>query len=187
MKWTLPGTVLEVQREDATQIETTFSSMFLAGGMALGQVAAITGLEPYTIQNWVKRGLLNPPNRKRYSMNQLCRIITINMLKSELPMERICGLIGCINGKLDDETDDIIGDAQLYFLFVRLAAKIRQLSEPEQRERMLREVLSDYEEPVPGARDRIAKALRVMLTTWAAAVIHREAELLLDELEKQSI
>lgn len=184
MKWTLPGTVLEIRREDAAQIENIFSSMFLAGGMALSQVSAITGLEPYTVQNWVKRGLLNPPDRKRYSMNQLCRIITINMLKSELSMERICGLIGYINGRLDDDSDDIIGDAQLYFLFVRLAGKIRQLSEPEQRERILHEMLSDYEEPVPGARDRIGMALRVMLTTWAAALLHREAELLLEELEK---
>lgn len=184
MKWILPGTVLEIQREDAPRIEAVFSSMFLAGGMALGQVAAVTGLEPYTVQNWVKRGLLHAPEHKRYSMNQLCRIITINMLKNVLPMERICGLIGYVNGRLDDEEDDIIDDAALYFLFVRLASRTRQLSEPDQRERILREELAVYDEPAPGARERVGKALRVMLAAWTASAAQREAERLLDELEK---
>ena len=65
MKWTVPGTVLQIQREDADNIEEIFSSMFLAGGMVLGQVASVTGLEPYTVQNWVKRGFLPPPKNRR--------------------------------------------------------------------------------------------------------------------------
>ena len=90
MNWNLPGTVIPAKRADAPFIEQSFSAMFMAGGIALGQVANITGLEPYTIQNWVKREFLPPPDHKRYNMNQLCRIITINMLKSVLTMERIC-------------------------------------------------------------------------------------------------
>ena len=46
MKWTIPGTVLQIAREDADSVEEMFSSMFLAGGMVLSQVASITGLEP---------------------------------------------------------------------------------------------------------------------------------------------
>ena len=61
MKWTIPGTVLRIERDNADGVEEMFSSMFLAGGMVLSQVASITGLEPYTIQNWVKRGFLPPP------------------------------------------------------------------------------------------------------------------------------
>ena len=108
MKWRIPGTALEIQRENADSIEEMFSSMFLAGGIVLSQVSSITGLEPYTVQNWVKRGFLSPPQRKRYSLNQLCRILQINMLKSVLPLEQICGLLSYINGKLDEENDDII-------------------------------------------------------------------------------
>ena len=81
MKWTLPGTILTGEREDAQHVEQQFTSMFMMGGIVLSQVAAITGLEPYTVQNWVKRGFLPPPDHKRYNMNQLCRILTINMLK----------------------------------------------------------------------------------------------------------
>lgn len=182
MNWILPGTVMEARREEAERLESQFSAMFLAGGMVLSQVASITGLEPYTVQNWVKRGFLPAPERKRYSMNQVCRIININMLKSVLPMERICGLLGYINGKLDDEGDDIIDDAQLYFLFVRLAAQVRQLNDPARRDELIAQVMTDYSEPVPGAKMRIEKALRVMLTAWVAARIRQEAEKMLEEL-----
>ena len=131
MKWRIPGTVLEIQRENADGVEDMFSSMFLAGGIVLSQVSNITGLEPYTVQNWVKRGFLSPPQRQRYSLNQLCRILQINMLKSVLPLEQICGLLSYINGKLDEESDDIIDDAVLYFMFVKLAARARYIGGTE--------------------------------------------------------
>lgn len=179
MKWNIPGTVLQIQREDADNVEELFSSMFLAGGMVLSQVASVTGLEPYTVQNWVKRGFLPPPQRKRYTLRQLCRIININMLKSVLPMERICGLLGYVNGQLDDERDDIIDDSDLYFLFVRLAARA---DNPAALDQAMEQALAGYVEPVPGARERVEKALRIMLTAWTAARVRQEAERMLDEL-----
>ena len=127
MQWTIPGTVLRIERDNADGVEEMFSSMFLAGGMVLSQVSSITGLEPYAIQNWVKRGYLSPPEKKRYSQRQLSRILIINMLRSALPLERICGLLEHINGHLDDESDDLIDDTQLYFLLVRLAAYHRKM------------------------------------------------------------
>ena len=65
MNWTIPGTTLTGHRSDADQIESQFHSMFLAGGLTLSQVASVTGLEPYAIQNWVKRGFLSPPQGRR--------------------------------------------------------------------------------------------------------------------------
>jgi len=183
MNWTIPGTVLRIERENADGVEEMFSSMFLAGGMVLSQVASITGLEPYTVQNWVKRGFLSPPKNKRYSMQQLCRILHINMLKSTLPLERICSLLGYINGKLDEESDDIIDDAALYFLFVRLAARSRQLDDPAAWERAMEEALCDYREPVPGAKERIVKALQIMLIAHLASRMRLTAEHMLDNLE----
>ena len=89
MQWTIPGTVLQADEQDAEHIEAIFQPMFLAGGMVLSQVAIITGLEPYIIQNWVKRGFLSPPQNKRYTLRQLCRILIINTLKGVLPMDRM--------------------------------------------------------------------------------------------------
>lgn len=185
MKWTIPGTVLQAEREDAAQIEAQFRSMFLAGGMVLSQVSSVTGLEPYTVQNWVKRGFLAPPEKKRYSLRQLCRIININMLKSILPMEEICGLLQYINGHLDDESDDLIDDSVLYFLFIRLASYHRQMQDPSGRDECLEKVLADYAEPIPGAKERVAKVLRIMLTAWAAAQLRQTAESMVQQLKEK--
>lgn len=176
MQWTIPGTLLTDERENAVHIEQQFKSMFLAGGIVLSQVASITGLEPYMVQNWVKRGFLSKPQNKRYSLRQLCRIININMLKSALPMETICGMLGYINGSLDDDSDDLIDDSQLYFMFVRLAAQARHLDERGEWEKALEKVMADYVEPVPGAKARVEQVLRVMLTAWIASRMRQEAE-----------
>ena len=176
MDWIIPGTVLPAKREDAGLSEKQFQSMFLAGGMVLSQVSSVTGLEPYTIQNWVKRGFLSGPKQKRYTLSQLCRILNINMLKSALPLEQICGLLAYINGDLDDDSDDLIDDAALYFLFVRLAANFSVMHNPAGRDAYLAELLQDYREPVPGAKERVEKVLRVMLTAWAASQLRRQAE-----------
>jgi len=185
MNWTIPGTVLEASVLDARRIEEQFSAMFLPGGMVLSQVASITGLEPHTIQNWVKRGFLTPPVKKRYCLSQLCRIININMLKSVLPIEQVCGLLQYINGALDDNSDDLIDDARLYFLFVCLAANHRQMNDAAGREEYLQKLLEDYREPVPGAKQRVEKVLRIMLTAWAAAQLRQAAEKMVLQLKEK--
>lgn len=185
MEWNIPGTVLHIPRAEADRVEEHFSSMFLAGGMVLSQVANLTGLEPHTVQNWVKRGFLPPPECKRYNLRQLCRIININMLRASLPLEKICALLSYVNGRLDDTADDIIDDAALYFLFVRLAARARQLDEPALWQQAMDEALADYREPVPGARERVEKALQVMMTAWVAAKMRQKAESQLAQLEKE--
>ena len=182
MTWIIPGTTLEADRTGADNIEAIFRSMFLPGGMVLSQVASITGLEAYTVQNWVKRGFLSPPRDKRYSMRQLCRIINIRMLKGVLSMEQICGLLGYLNGQLDDESDDLIDDSQLYFMFVRLASRSSKRDSRDQWEASIQEVLKDYQEPAPGAKERITTVLRIMLTAWFAARMRQEAERMLSEI-----
>ena len=183
MNWNIPGTVLQIPRQDAQHIEDVFTSMFLGGGIVLSQVSGITGLEPYTVQNWVKRGFLSPPEQKRYTLRQLCRIMNINMLKGVLPMERICGLLGYINGQLNDESDDVIDDSQLYFMFVKLAAGSKELFSQQDRDAVLDSYLEGYSEPVPGARERVKNVLRVMLTAWLAARMRQEAEKMLTQLD----
>ena len=182
MEWIIPGTALSGRSEDAAQIEAQFRSMFLGGGITLSQVSAVTGLEPYIVQNWVKRGFLSPPERKRYSLRQLCRIININMLKTAVPMEHICGLMTYINGHLDDESDDIIDDSALYFMFLRLAAHHRMMNDPAGRDACIAREMENYVEPVPGAKVRVEQVLRVMLTAWAAAQLRSITEAMIGEL-----
>ncbi len=181
MNWTIPGTVLVCPRQEAPFVAEQFSAMFFGGGMVLSQVAAVSGLEAYTVQNWVKRGFLSPPVKKRYNLEQLSRILTINALKGVLSMDQICSLLRYVNGQLTDDSDDVIDDQLLYFMFVRLAARANELYQSEDRLALLDEELSDYQEPVPGARERIKTALQIMLTAWLAARMSQQAEKMLKE------
>lgn len=182
MNWTIPGTTLEGLRSNADRTDGLFQSMFLAGGLTLSQVASVTGLEPYTIQNWVKRGFLSAPRNKRYDMEQVCRIININLLKGTLPLEQICRLMAYLNGDLTDESDDLVDDTMLYFLFVRLAARARYLGGDKSWDDALVEVTADYVEPIPGAREKLIKVLKIMLTAWVSSRIKAEAEQMIAEL-----
>lgn len=177
MNYNIPGTVLPARQQDMDNIEHLLDSLFLAGGVMLGQISNLTGLEPYRIQNWVKRGFLAPPQNKRYSRSQLCRILNIHTLQAALPMEKICSLLTYVNGALDDESDDLIDDSDLYCMFVHLVAH------PEPRS--IEAVLSDYQEPVPGAKQRVADVLQVMLSAWKSAVYQAEAEELLKNLSEK--
>lgn len=181
MSWTIPGTVLQIPRQDASNLKAQFTPMFLAGGLTLGQVTQITGLEPYTVQNWVKRGFLSKPVNKRYSLRQLCRILNIHALKGVLQMEQICSLLRYINGVLDNEADDVIDDSQLYFMFVGLAARVKELA-PD-RDTLLDQTMAEYQEPYPGAGERVKQVLRIMLTAYLAARMRQTAVTMLENLE----
>ena len=182
--WTIPGTVLHADRAEATHISQQLEALFFGGGITLSQVTSVTGLEAYTVQNWVKRGFLTSPVGKRYTLRQLCRVLNINMFKSVLPMERICGMLGYINGQLDDESDDAIDDSALYFMFVELAVQARELRDTREQEAVLEKIMSQYCEPFPGAGERVRQVLRIMLTAWAAAQLRQTAEKMIKELKK---
>ena len=99
-------------------------------------------------------------------------------------MEKICSLLGYVNGQLDDESDDLIDDSELYFMFIRLASRVNELGNQENLEKAMERTLADYREPVPGARKRVEKVLRIMLTAWAAAKMQATAERLMEQLEQ---
>lgn len=180
--WTIPGTTLEALRSDADRTDSLFQSMFLAGGLTLSQVSHITGLENHTIQNWVKRGFLPPPQNKRYSMEQLCRIININILKGNMPLEQIIKLMAYLNGDLADERDDLVDDTKLFFMFVSLAARARHIGGTETWDEALEHITANYVEPVPGAREKLCKVLKIMLTTWIANLVKAAADRMMEEL-----
>ncbi len=182
MQWNIPGTTLTGERENADRTDGLFQSMFLAGGLTLSQVASITGLEPYTIQNWVKRGFLPSPQNKRYDMEQVCRLININILKGNMPLEQIIHLMSYLNGSLVDESDDLVDDTMLFFLFVKLAARARYIGGSKAWDDALVEITADYREPVPGAREKLIRVLKIMLTVWCANMLKQQAEAMIAQL-----
>lgn len=175
MNWILPGTSLTADIDRPEAADELFSSLFVAGGLVLSQVCQITGLEPYAVQNWVKRGFLTPPEKKKYSRRQLGRIVIINMLKNVMPMESICKLISSVNGQLNDERDDIIDDSLMYLMFVHLATQCRDTWPPANLDAAMAATLTEYQEPCSGAKRRVALALSVMLTAWFASQLQKQA------------
>ena len=182
MSWTIPGTVLTASRAEADHIEEQFHAMFLPGGMVLSQVSGITGLESYIIQNWVKRGFLSPPVGKKYNMEQVCRILNINILKGAMALEQIIKLMAYLNGDLTDEKDDLVDDTLLFFLFVKLAARARYIGGTKNWDEALLEVTEEYQEPVPGAREKLIKVLKIMLTIWCANQLKLQADRMVAQL-----
>ena len=184
MEWTLPGTVLSVDADRPQAAEEVFSSLFLAGGLVLSQVTQVTGLEPYIIQNWVRRGFLALPKQRKYTRRQLSRILMINALKSTLSIEQICKLLSYINGALDDEGDDTIDDTELYGAFVLVAGSVQKhgLTSESEMNRLIADGLKDYKESIPGAKERIEQALRIMITAWRAAQLQTKAQSMMNAL-----
>ncbi len=182
----LPGTTVETDLSRVDAAEAMLSPLFLTGGLMLSQVSQLTGLEPYVIQNWVKRGFVPPPKHKKYSRRQFCRIAIINLLKDCLRLDQITRLLSYLNGHLDDESDDIIDDSRLYTYITRLVgqAEAGSMAGREGRRDWCVQVLEDYDGPYPGARERVSRGLQVIITAYAAARLKGEAERMLTSLDE---
>ena len=95
--------------------------------------------------------------------------------------------MGYINGQLDDESDDIIDDSQLYFMFVELAARAKEFYDRESADMLLEQSLAEYVEPRPGAKQRVKEALRIMLTAYLAERMRQEAEKMLNTVKENML
>lgn len=181
MIFTLPGTTIEAKLERGVS-DVILGNIFMTGGLMMSQVSQLTGLEPYIIQNWVKRGYLSSPVNKLYSRRQFCRILTINMLKESLQLETISKLLSYINGVLSDESDDIIDDSKLYDMYIDVLAELEGRVDDASLEKAISGVLVDYVEPYVGAKKRLSKVLKTMFLANKAVELKKQAEMILAEL-----
>lgn len=185
MATVLPGTQIEVSKIEKGVSRSMADGIFAAGGITLSQVSNLTGLEPYLIQNWVKRRFVSSPEKRMYSQNQFARICIINMLRESLQLDKIIELLHYINGTLDDESDDLIGDSELYHRYVDMLAEAGTAHIDDGIIKTAAAAVSaDYNEPSPGARKRLEKVLTVMVYAHFASVARHKAELLLCSLDQ---
>lgn len=161
--------------------ESISSLCKVSGGLSLSQVAGITGLEPTTVQNWIKRGWVSRTNGKKYSEQQLARIIIINSLRESLPLERIAEIMEAVNGDVDDLSDDIIDESELYnrLCSVVLCGDDCYLSPLEIKASVKRE-LSNYHGPTHDSKDRLTHALEIMALAYEASLLKSLAKRELD-------
>ena len=147
-----------------------------ADGLSLAQVCSLTGLEPSSVQNWIKRGFVPHPEHKRYRERHVARILLINALRECLLIERVGELMRYVNGNTDDTSDDLITEEALYDLFNAAVASVRDIYVPpelvgEKVAGIVSDMIADE-----AVRDRVIPAVTVMVNAHIAARYKREAD-----------
>ena len=180
----IPGTNLPDTHGNRTAFSMIEPLLAAAGGLSLSQVAAVTGLEGSTIQNWVKRGWVSKPVRKKYDEIQLARILIISALRDCMQIEQIVQLMAYVNGSVEDRADDIIRESLLYNY---LCEVVRRMSPEEgisleRARKLVHEQTADYKGPAPDSRSRLERAMTVMALSCQAGRIKSMADELLHEL-----
>ena len=111
----IPGTKLKKSdMGNVTGLEFLSKVFFISEGVMLSQIREVSGIDGSTLQNWTKRGWVRNSKLKKYNIDQVAHILIINMLRSCMQLDKISFLIQYVNGRVDDEGDDIIRDSVLY-------------------------------------------------------------------------
>ena len=146
-------------------------------GLTLSQVCTLSGLEPSTIQNWIKRGYVPHPVGKKYRERHLARILLISELRESMQIDRVGGLLRYVNGDADDESDDIITEEALYDLFCDIAQELSENpAPPDQIEQTVTAFLDDSVNTTDSAK--LVTALTVMANTHMANRYKQNADAL---------
>ena len=163
----IPGTIIP-------ETDGVVSARFLTGifaatsSLMLSQIREMTGLDASALQNWVKRGWVSPPQKRRYNMDQVARILIINMLREAFQLEKIAFLLSYVNGSVFDRSDDIIPESKLYEYICIVS--------------VIEDVIKDYDEKLEGATARLQKALEIIIIAYRSVQVKKRAERMLDDI-----
>lgn len=170
----IPGTSKRFTKEDAFQ---GFKEMIeLTNGISLGQVCSITDLDPSVIQNWVKRGYVSRPIKKKYYEKQLARILMINSLREAMKIEDIGRLMKLINGDVEDESDDLISEEGLYILFSKVIYNLESFHDVDKTIKTVMKQAKRKDE-------KLLNALETMVYAYIASENKKESKRYLTILE----
>ena len=150
----------------------TYQKMIEIGdGLSLNQICNITKLEPYIIQNWIKRGYVPHPVRKKYYLKHLSRILLINALRECMVIEDIGFLMTYLNGNVDDESDDSISEEELYGKFCNIVSSINDLNRIDET---INKKVKDEELNI---------CMKVMINAYVAGIITKKSHCYLQEIK----
>lgn len=179
----IPGTILEKEKMgNATGMEFLNKVFYITGGIMLGQIREISGIDGTTLQNWVKRGWVGNPTKKTYDKEQLARILIINMMRDTMQLSRVIFLLTYVNG--EDDRDRIVTESQFYDYICKT---LEHIASPDSAglndlENVIEDVIADYEEVSGGAKRRLATGIRIVVITYYAALIKAVADDTIDSL-----
>lgn len=168
----IPGTSKKFINEDA--FDEFKKIIELTDGLSLCQVCSITSLDPSIIQNWVKRKYVARPIKKKYYDKHLARILLINSLKEAMKIEDIGKLMVLVNGDVEDESDDLLNEADLYNLFAKVIYKL-----DEDEKKTIKQVMKS----VNINNEKLFTALEVMVNAYIASEHKKKAKKYLGKLE----
>lgn len=174
----IPGTrLLKSDVGNVTGLEFLHKIFFISEGIMLTQIREISGIDGSTLQNWTKRGWVANAKLKKYSIDQLAHILIINMLRACMQLDHIAFLIQYINGDINDKSDDIIRESILYDYICRILDRLNQQDVCSNASIIdeINQQITDYTEPFPGAKLRLAKSLEIIILAYYAAVLKRRA------------
>ena len=176
---TIPGTNITYSKDALKKIKEMID---VTGGLSLSQVCTITSLQTSTIQNWVKRGYIPHPENKKYFERHMARILLVASLKDAMNIEDVGELMILINGDVDDTSDDIISEQQLYSYFCDVIHLIDQSSLNDQDiMKTIKKVLSKENDI---HKDRLMLALKTMVYGYYSGICMKKANTTLDELRR---
>ena len=147
-------------------------------GLTLSQLKELTGLEGSTIQNWVKRGWVESPTGKRYTEQQIVRIVIINMLRNSMQLDRIIALMTYINGHVDDCSDDIIPDRELFSLLCSVVYEADRMHSTDRQviASIIESHLRGYRGPNEQSKEKLERAVLCMVLGYLASEMKKQAD-----------
>ena len=174
----VPGTTLKYSpaaRENAFSL--VLPVLEATGGLTLSQLSKLTGLEGTTIQNWIKRGWVSSAKSKKYSEKQVVRILLINMLRGAMKLDDIARIMSFINGDVEDTTDDIISDINLYNLLCRIifTAEETDAYSPTKIRKIIDHEQALYSEFITDSA-KLSQAVYVMVLAYVSSCLKSEME-----------
>ena len=181
----IPGTKLkQSDMEGATGLAFLKKVFLISEGVMMTQIREISGIDSSTLQNWTKRGWVTNARLKKYNMDQVAHILIINMLRSCMQLDHIAFLIEYINGDIEDTSDDIIKDSILYDYICRILDYIMETGNCalDSVSNIVEDITVDYVEPMEGAKERLNRALEIIVITYYSALMKQRATKLLESL-----
>lgn len=173
----LPGTTLDFDpraEQDAFSIIEPILSA--TGGLTLSQLSTLTGLEGSTIQNWVKRGWIPSAVSKKYGERQVLRVMLINILRGTMKLDDIARLMSYINGDVDDMSDDIMHDVELYNLMCSILLNLNNKNLHSSVD-ISAEIYNKLPDEYFGeARKRLSEMLLILILGYRASYYKRLTE-----------
>lgn len=182
----LPGSAVKTESIKEYDGEKFIENVFyFTDGIMLSQIKEISGVDGTTLQNWVKRGWIGSTTNKKYSKNQLARILIINMLRDVLHLQDIDFLLRYINGTINNEEDDIISEVKLYGYICRIIHSLSESEEIGMKElkELIQLSVKDYVEKLSGARKRLENALSIIITAYYSSLVREQSTYLLQEIK----